>query len=510
MTWLRQFAGNVDPRKRSELFRQGLRNASWNTLDYIALPLLFLAVTPFLIFRLGTDQFGIWMLVNALTGVLGVMHFGLGDATVKYTSAYRAQADWGSVVRVIRSTQTVYGLLGLLSAAVIYLGSPVLVHHAFKIEPAHRLLAVSAIRIGAIGLAVRFLNSVYTSALQGFERFDLSARVTIVVKIATIGGIIAVIALGRGLLAVLWVSVICSAIGTIVLALVVKHLVPTIRFSPLFDRESLREIFGFGFYTWLQAIAGTVFAQADLLLVGVLLGTGAVAYYSVCQRVAIQIQAVLGAGSAFLFPMSSTATERGDLDRMRDIYARSVSLIAVLSVALGVPIFLFSKSLLTHWLGPDFALHASALLKILVFGYALLATSIVPYNVLNGTGHVRANTALSWSSVVVVVGGIFALVPTWGLAGVAWAKILNIGPLVAAMAYIQRRVLKERSWRAIVAPFASTLALFAAAFLFANVCGNLHLTSLVTLAAMAVLSMVLAAGLGLAVQRAFRVKALLF
>lgn len=460
-----------DPRQRSHLFRRGMRNAVWNTLDYLVLPLLFLLATPFLVSRLGIQQFGIWMLVNALTGTLSVMHFGLGDATVKYVSSHRARGDWQGVVRVIRSTQTVYGALGIVSAAAVVLGSPLLAGHIFKVEASHQALAIAAIRIGGIGLAVRFVNNVFAAALQGLERYDLSAKVTILTKAATIGGIVVAVALGYGLETLLWISVICAAIGATGLAVVVKSSITDLHFWPMLDRAALHEVFGFGFYSWLGAIAGTIFAQADVLLVGALLGTIAVTYYSVCQKLAMQVHAFLAAGSAFLFPMSSVATEQGDLARMHRIYAGALSVIAVLSAAIGVPIFLFSQSILTHWMGADFASHASGLLKILVFGYALLATSIVPYNVLNGTGRVRMNAALSWSSVAVVISGIFCFAPIFGLVGVAWARLLNIGPLLFAMVYVQHGLLKWSGWRKTIAPFVPCALLFATALMILNVLG---------------------------------------
>jgi len=490
----------LDPRQRSHLFQRGARNAFWNTSDYIVLPLLFLLATPFLVSRLGTEQFGIWMLVNALTGMLSVMHFGLGDATVKYVSKYRAREDWQSVVQVVRSTQTVYGSLGILSATAICLCAGSLAHHVFKIESSHQGLAIAAIRIGAIGLVLRFFNNVFAAALQGFERYDLSARVTIITKAATIGSIVVAVAVGYGLEVVLWLSVLCAAGGAVALAFVAKWLIPTLRFWPILDREALREVFGFGFYSWLSAIAGTIFSQADVLLVGVLLGTVAVTYYSVCQKLAMQVHALLAAGSAFLFPMSSVAAERGDLRQMHRIYTGALSLIGVLSAAIGVPLFLFSESILTHWMGADFALHASGLLKILVFGYALLATSIVPFNVLNGTGRVRANMVFAWLTLLIVIAGIFALVPMGGLAGVAWAKVLNIGPLLVAMAYVQRKVLREMSWTTILVPFLPVLFLFGLAQLLLGFYGNPHLNNLITLGGVILGSMALAGILGSLLQ----------
>jgi len=44
---------------------------------------LYFVATPIFVHKLGVDQYGIWMLVNACFGFSGVLAFGLSDATIK-------------------------------------------------------------------------------------------------------------------------------------------------------------------------------------------------------------------------------------------------------------------------------------------------------------------------------------------------------------------------------------------------------------------------------------------
>jgi O-antigen/teichoic acid export membrane protein len=494
---------SLDLRQRSEAFRQSARNASWSTLDYLILPLLLLVVLPFLVLKLGSDQFGIWMLVNALTGLTGVFQFGLSDATIKYVSSYRARKDWRSVQKVVRSTLSVYGLLGLLTAVLVYVAAPFLGHHMFRIEAAQQPLAISAIRVGGIGMSLRFVNSVFLAAVQGCERYDLSARVTIPMKALSILAVVSVAALGLGILAILWATVLLSVGGAVAMALVARRLISGMIIWPCLDRSAIREVFGFGLYSWLQSISSNLFAQADLFLVGALLGTTPVTYYSVCQRLAAQIHALPAAGSSFLFPLSSAAAERGNLHQMRTVYSRASSIVSAVAAATAVPMMLFSRSILTHWMGVDFAVHASSLLKVLAFSYALLAISIVPYNLLNGTGHVRANTLLGWLSVTLVVAATLLLVPLLGLAGVAWAKVANLGPLIALIAVVHRRVLLESRWFPVVREFIPILSLFGVAFLTVTAFGDPHPETWTRLIGLTAGTIVLVAGFAAAVQRIF-------
>jgi O-antigen/teichoic acid export membrane protein len=501
---LRDWLSNLDLRQRSDGFRQGVRNASWSTLDYLILPLLLLLILPFLVLKLGSDKFGIWMLVNAMTGLTGVFQFGLSDATIKYVSSYRARKDWTSVQRVVRSTLAVYGLLGLVTALLVYVVAPFLGHHVFRIEVAQQPLAISAIRVGGIGMSVRFVHSVFSSAVQGCERYDLTARVTIPVKVLSMLAVVLIAAKGWGILAILWGAVLLSAGGALVMALVAKRLISGMVVWPALDRSALREVFGFGLYSWLQSISSSLFAVTDLFLVGVLLGTTAVTYYSVCQRLAAQIHALPAAGSSFLFPLSSAIAEQSNVNRMRAVYSRASNTITAIAAATGVPMMLFSRSILTHWMGADFAGHASGLLRVLAFAYALLAISIVPYNLLNGTGHVRVNTLIGWLSATIAVAATLLLVPVLGLSGVAWAKVANLCPLFAVMAVVHRRVLLEHRWMPVVREFIPILSLFGVALLTVTAFGDPHAESWARLIGMTAGTIVLVAGIAGAVQRIVR------
>ncbi len=450
-------------RSPSNLLRATMRNAIWNVGDYLVLPVLFLIFTPFLVHRLGVEHFGIWMLVTALSGMTGIFAFGLGDATIKYVSMYRARGDHSGVSTVVRSSMTMYAGLGILTAALFYVAAPLLARHGFKIARQDEALAVAALRIGGVIFAVRAISMVFVASLQGCERYDLSARITIVVKAVTLLAAVAAVALGHGVLAILCVSVAVIAMGAVALFFAARRQIAALSCIPIFHPAKVREIFSFGFYSWLQSLSSTVFAQADLLVVGSLLGTTAVTYYSVCQRVAMPVHSLLAAGSAFLFPMSSAALELGDYAQMRRIYARSFETVAVLAALMGVPLFVLAPQILTLWMGADFAQHAATVLRILALSYALLATSVIPWNVLNGTGHVRLNTLLGWFSVVAVLVVSLVLIPKFGLEGVALAKLTNILPLIVAAICVRQKVLHEHSWPELISYFAVILVPFSMA-----------------------------------------------
>src|SRR6266567_323178 len=482
--------------------RRAARNAVWNSLDYVVLPAALLFLTPFFVSRLGAQQFGIWVLANAIAGLTGVFGLGLGEATIKYVSSYRARKDWTSVGRIVQSTLTMYGALGALTALIIASSASFLAARVFHVVPQEIYLALTTIRLAGLCFGIRSIQGVLQSAVQGFERYDLSAQVNIVSKGLVLGGSAYLVQHHRGVPEILLLTNLVAALSAVVLGSALRRLLPGLVLWPSFDRAVLREVFGFGLYTWLQNIAGTVFAQADVLLVGTFLGPAAVTAYSICQRLGMQIHGVLSAGSSFLFPMSSIAAEHGHVEKMRAIYSRATRLIVLAAVAMGLPLYLLSGSILKAWMGAEFANENTNILRVLALGYALLATSIVPYNLLNGAGQVKINTALSWFSLALIVLATAVSAPAFGLVGVAYAKMVNIIPLATAVVVLNRRILRQRVMGQVALQFVPIVLPFALAGFWVQVYGIPRFTTAFGIAMAVGVSGVLTLLVGILAQEA--------
>jgi O-antigen/teichoic acid export membrane protein len=470
---IRRILNRIDPRQRSDLFKRSFKNAAWSSGDYLALLVLWLVATPFFVHKLGVDQYGIWMLVNASFGFSGVLAFGLSDATIKYVAKYRALGDQASVVRVIRSTLTLYGILGLLAAVVTFFASPFLIHNVFKVHPQNLSLAIASLQIGGVGILVRFIDNVFLSVLQGYERYDLAAKVSVPTNVLMIVLAVLCAVLGLGLLAILWTTVLILSISAAAKAVVVRRiLIPGILFLPIMSKQAMREIFGFGFYSWLQSLGGILLAQTDRLIIASFLGTSALAYYTVCLQLAQQVHAILSRAVAFLFPLVSNVKETNDLPKVRTIYFKAMNFTAVAAVAMGLPIFLFAHNILSLWMGTKFADEAYVLLQVLAFVFTLWSTSIVPYYTLNGAGFYKLNTILGFAGGLVVTIFAFFMVPAFGTVGAGLSRMLTLPTSLVGRTITHFTVLKDQRWYAPLPIFLPIIVVFGIVFLANELLGQ--------------------------------------
>jgi O-antigen/teichoic acid export membrane protein len=416
--------------RASRNFRESASNASYSIAEYIAQPLAMLLAAPFLVHKLGLQQYGIWMLVSAILGSMGILSTGFGDATVKYVSAYRGQNNLAGVERTIRATLTINAFLGGLFGVLVWTVAPFAVGHIFKIEPVFRAASTQAIRISAAILVVRSVESVFVSTLRAFERYGPPVKLNVFLRAMVVVSAVVLAAMGHGVVAIMMATLLWSALIVVLQAVAARRVVGRLNPLPTFEKEALGEVFSFGCFSWLQALAGVVFSYADRFLVAAMLGTAPVAIYVLCVQVAQPIHGLAAAAFNFVFPHISSRHEAGEIHGPRRVFRLALLSSVGLSFAFAAPLVLFGKPVLTLWMGVEFARQAYLVLAVLAAAHMILAINIVPHYTLLAFGSVRFVSTVNVLGGIVSLGAAALFIPPFGLVGAAIGRLFY-GPAIA-------------------------------------------------------------------------------
>lgn len=428
----------------SRNFRDSAGNALYCIAEYMAQPLSLIVAAPFLVHKLGLSQYGIWMLVTTILGSVGVLSTGFGDATVKYVSAYRGQNNPAGIERTIRATLTINVFLGTLFGLLVWVAAPYSVDHIFKIEPAFHVASLQAIRISAVILAIRSIESVFVSTLRAFERYGPPVKLNVFLRTIVVVSAVVLASIGRGVVAIMIATLFWSALIVVLQAIAARRVVGPLNPFPTFEKQALAEVFTFGCYSWLQALAGVVFMYADRFLIAALLGTAPLAIYVLCVQATQPIHGLAAAAFNFVFPHISSRHEAGEVQGPRRVF-RVASLSSLfLSVILALPLILFGKPLLTFWMGKQVADEGHLVLALLAVAYVLMALNVVPHYALLAFGRVRLIAGINFASGVLLALLMVALVPPFGLTGaalgrIAYSTLLAVPYLIASRKAFQAR-----------------------------------------------------------------------
>lgn len=424
--------------------RINLKNSIISSAGHVVTVLSLLVTTPLLLMKLGKDGTGIVMLVKTVLGIGGMVSIGMGQATLKFVSKYRAQKNRAKVSRVINTTLTFYTLIGSALCIGLFAVAGWLVNDAFKIGGANENEAINAFRIAALGLLGAMGCDALGSALRGFERFDLTVATESAVQVVLLIGQVVLLALGFGIVEVI-LLIAASRVGqAIVLAyLLCSRASPGHVLAPSLHKETLRESFGFGVYTWLGGVLNRFRTDGPPVILGVLVGTEAVAIYNVAVRVLEQFVRMLSRAGSYLFPYISRTHEQGDYEQVRKHYFQVTKILVILSTAGITPIFVCGSPLLSWWLGSEIATEVMGIARILALRFAVLPLGVLNYSFLVATGKVRALVVVQAIGALVMVASTLIGASFWGLEGAAWAQLSIFATMVGNRLFIEKNLFNE-------------------------------------------------------------------
>jgi O-antigen/teichoic acid export membrane protein len=383
-------------------------------------------------------------LATAAVTSTNLISTGFGDAAIKYASMYRGKNDRKRLEDTLRVNLAINLVLGGMLALIMWCGSPFAVRSLFKIDLALRPDAIVAFRIGSAILVVRCVESVLVAALRAHERYGPSVLISVFSRAAIVIMACILVSQGYGIAGIMAGTFCIVIASTVMQIMAARAVIGPISLTPSISRRAFSEVFGFGFFSWLQAVAGCIFNQADRLLIGVLLATSAVAYYSVCVQAAQPIHGLIAAGLHFLFPHLSARLSRSPASEVRALVFSIFRLNVVVAVVLSVPLAFFSKLALQLWMGAAFAQQAWMALSIVAVGFGFLALNITAHYALLALGQVRLVSMLNLAGGAAMLVATILLAPRFGIAGAAVGRLLY-GPITLLMYWSLYRKLSPRS-----------------------------------------------------------------
>lgn len=418
--------------------------ALWSLAEAFTYPVLLLLLTPFLLHRLDAAGFGLWVFVYSIAGLGGVANLGMGTTTQRFVALARGAAsgrgqDAAGSAAVVTQTLMIAAAGGLLVAAALWLLAPYLAEAWFaRMQPSE--LTVLAIRVAALVLWCQQIESVFAAALRGMERFGTAARLEATTKLA--GAAIVVAAVSHSPHA--QTAMIAAAASGMLAALLKAWAVRRRLGVPIFVRPRAdRRLLEFGFWTWTQGIASTLFQQADRLVLSALLGASALAGYAVAGQIGALVHSALSAAFSVILPRLSR--QLADPASAGASHGREFLAASAIAVVLGGGFLLaIGRPMLELWLGPEAARHALPLYPWVLAAYLLLSLNVVPHFQLLALGHAKYVSLANLVAALASLAAVYPAVAALGGQGAALSRGLYAAVLSAAyLGYL----LRERSSR---------------------------------------------------------------
>jgi O-antigen/teichoic acid export membrane protein len=422
--------------------QRGYTNAIYGVVDYLALPLGMLLAAPFLLRHLGAAQYGVWILASAAVSSGGTVAGSFGDAVIKYVGECRSRQDWSGIAHIVRNMISINLVLSGILAIGLWSMAPYATRHIIKVDLDLQIACLTSLRIGSGLILIRSIESVFTNTLRAFENYGPTVYVAIGSRTAILASAITLTTYGHNVVWIMVATLFISTAGMVAQALVLRGAMGNFSPMPLWHVKTISNVASFGTFSWVQAISGVAFGQADRFLIGFLMGAPAVAYYGLCIQAAQPIHGLIASGMHFLFPHLSARYSVAPISEIKRKVTLAIKMNIILVAALSLPVIVFGRHLLITWLGSAFGQQPPLILPIVACGFAWLGMNVTAHYVLLAVGQVRVVTYLNLFAGTVMLFLMAILIPKYGLTGAALARFVY-GP-ITCLAYFQ---LYRAIWR---------------------------------------------------------------
>ena len=432
---------------KDSLLRSGVRNSLYNLCGWFVPALTFLAITPYIVSKLGLDGFGVLTLTTVLTGYMSFLNLGMGPAITRHVSSHLSLGEWRELGEVIGTSAFIFLGVGIVGSVIVYFISPWLVYDLFNIPNVLEADALFAFRLTAIGFFLQMVIAYLRGMSIGYSRFEITNVSKIIRIVLSSGLIIFVLYAGFGLRAVMIAIIIGMGVSALINWIWIFSVPPKchVRFAP----HRVKELFSFGIHIFIRRTASLIASKSGQIALGSLSAVANVSFFEIPARVVQTGAEALNRLMEVMFPISSGLFSTAQSERLKVLFLRVFRFQLLISLPTLLVFLLEGRFLLHIWLGETFANKGAVVLSILGMAYFLSSLTNLPSYIALGCGRPRICAAFSVIQLIVVLVLIIPLTRKYGLMGISLVILAGQVPALLFVKYVSNKVIGLSIWHTI-------------------------------------------------------------
>lgn len=375
-----------------------LRSAGWAASEGLVNPLLQLLLTPYLLSKLGKEEFGLWILSLAVLGLGPLITFAASAATFNRLASYRASSEHQKSLAAWKTSIAIVFLTSA-TAAIVFAAIKTIAPELAK--QIHNNESTISIGLAITMMLAQEMDSVSGSAIKASGRFDISAKIDIIFRIIWVTTVALAASFYETATACILTATAITTTKAGIKALAVKRLYTepnSIDTQQKFKYD--KTILATGSWYFGQALSSAMLNAGDKFLVSTLFGLETLSSYAICSQVAQFAHGIQSSAGQPLLPWASKAHRN---NKSKRILLKTAILGGVAFMLLPIALAIFTPYILSAWISPEFSNENTALARALILSYAALSANIPLHYILLGTGHLKLVTTLN------IIGGTTSL-----------------------------------------------------------------------------------------------------
>jgi O-antigen/teichoic acid export membrane protein len=436
---------------------------------------------PVVIYYIGVEEYGIYLLITAFTGYFSLLDLGIGTSLVKFVAQYHAKDEKEKVNQVLNTAFFIYLYVGIAASVGLFIVGTFFIDY-FNLDSELLWKAKIIIYILASGFITSFSMGSFKAVLSGIQRYDILALISFIMSIVGASVTVVVLILGGGIVELVFYTYCVGMMAPIITVIYCKKYMPYLEIKTSHrNRAMVKTLFGLSMLILLLYMFSQIIYFTDSLVIGYYLGAALITFYAASRKLfSIPGRAI----DAALQAMVPAASELDALEKEKGIqmlFIRVSKYSLALLFLLGLPVMFLSRYILIHWIewaGGNFSLYY-LVANILIISAFFDLFNTVASKILIGMNRIKLFTGLYGVAAVMNLILSIIFVKWLGLEGVALGTAIPfivLSPIFLANTFNLLKI----NWKDFVknviisnAPSAFAVCLLLYSLIFLHVPGSL-------------------------------------
>lgn len=402
-----------------------------------------LLYTPFMLRMMGPNEYGLYSLAASVVAYLTVLDLGFTNSIIRYTAKFRAenkQKEQDEMFGMFFILYCCVSLLTLIAGICIYFHVDSLFGEKMTIADMDKIRIMILLMI--FNLAFTFPMSIWGSIITAYEKFVFQKLINIVRVILNPLVMVMLLLMGYKAIAMVVVITLFNVITLCINAWYCrKKLNIRIRYAR-FKWCFFQEIMIYSFFIFLNAIMDRAYWSFGQLILGIYVGTYAVAVYAVAiQLISLFMNFSTAISGVFLPKITHLVSNRGNEENISNLFIRIGRIQFIIMGLILTGFLLFGKLFISLWAGENYV-DAYPIASILFIALLFPLTQNLGLTILQARNQLKFCSFLYLLEALCCVAISLLLVKKYGGLGCAigTAIVLIVGQVIVLNIYYLKKV----------------------------------------------------------------------
>jgi O-antigen/teichoic acid export membrane protein len=363
-----------------------IRNSFWSLLRHAVSMAISFMIIPYMLYRLGTEKYGVWALVGIISSVGQISDFGLGLTLVKSVAELNITMDHERINKIASSVFFFSIFVGGFILGLAFIFDNIILRSILKM-PNNYWTDIIYIYYGTvIVMVVNLLMGCFSSLLIGLQKIGIVNLILFFYSVANAMLVYIFLNAGMGLRGLVLVNGITSVGMCIANAYIAKKHLPRLQIKlTLFKISELKILLSYGINMQVSSLMSLLGDPLNKILLTNIVGVNQVSYYDIASRLSIQLRTFFVQAITPLLPASSELFYLHGKEPLLKIFRMTLRYLFLFGFPIYAIVLIVSRDFINIWLGNCYSLTILAFQILLVSHFfSLLVVSI--YVMFQGIG----------------------------------------------------------------------------------------------------------------------------